>query len=329
MCNQPILKSKDMLIKILNRKLLYILLFIVSSALNIFAQNALVGPGFSTGWGGGVCPTGNTNFNFFSNSFGSSFGGVFSANGTGDQYFRFGIDWSSTTAQRTITIGSDVIVAPNTEYTLNPNCTTSGALKYNVPNISYKYAFKTFNAGTNPSGKFIFFEVQGAVRNVLSVSQVPIASNVGASSPVTVTAILNDNLNSGQGIYLRYTTNNWTNSAIIGMTGSGTSYTGLIPSQAPGTYVSYYILTSGSGLTIAHENADWYTINGNTNNGSNYSYTVLSGAITVTPAFPTDNEQVTIGFDASGTTLAGSAKVYLHSGVSTKQSSPTSFDYSK
>lgn len=293
------------------------------------SQNAIVGSGFSSGWGGSGCPTGSGNFSYLSANYGSSFGAELTANGTGNQYFRFGIDWSGTTAQRTINLGSDQSISKNTIYTLNPNCTTSGAIFYNVPSITYRYIFKTRNAGTNPTGDFVLFEVQGTVRTITDVSQFPLASNVPATTPVTITATTSGNLNNGQGVYLRYTTNNWTSSTIVSMSGSGSSFLGTIPAQSSGISVQYYVFTSGDGLTISPSNADLFTINGNNNGGSNYSYTVLAAAptVSVSPSFPTDNQAVIITFDAAGTALAGASKVYLHSGVSTNFSTTNSFNY--
>jgi 1,4-alpha-glucan branching enzyme len=111
------------------------------------------------------------------------------------------------------------------------------------------------------------------------------------------------------------------------MTGSGTRYTAQIPAQPNGTEVSYYVLTSGNGLTISHSDADLYTIDGNTNGGSNYSYTVeqLPAYVTVSPFYPTDTVPVTIQLDASGTDLAGAGQVYLHSGISTVELQPKLF----
>ncbi|MEY3100802.1 MAG: hypothetical protein RIS63_1706, partial [Bacteroidota bacterium] len=99
-------------------------------------QNAIVGTGFSTGWGGTCSSTGTGNFKYLDPGQGTSYILTTTANGTGDQYWRFGIDWSGTTHQRTNTIGSDATVTPNTKYTLSSSCTTSGSLKYNVPNTT-------------------------------------------------------------------------------------------------------------------------------------------------------------------------------------------------
>jgi hypothetical protein len=92
-----------------------------------FAQNAIVGTGFSTGWGVNNCTTtGGTNFKYLAAGTGSTYILTTNANGSGNQYFRFGKDWSSTFGQYAITPGSDVQVTPNTTYNLNMTCTNSG-----------------------------------------------------------------------------------------------------------------------------------------------------------------------------------------------------------
>jgi hypothetical protein len=94
------------------QKTLLLLLFLVGTV-GVFSQNAVVGTGFSTGWGGGGCPTGNADFSFMGNSDNGTFIRTLNATGTGDRYFRFGVDWDggTTTKQLTITPGSDVAVA--------------------------------------------------------------------------------------------------------------------------------------------------------------------------------------------------------------------------
>jgi 1,4-alpha-glucan branching enzyme len=289
------------------------------------AQNAIVGTGFSTGWGGGSCPTGSTHFSYLNTSFGSSFGGVLTPNGSGDQYFRMGIAWDMTTAHRTVTIGSDVMITPGIEYTLNSTCTTSGAMRINVPSTSNRYVFKTRNGGTNPLGKFIVFGLSGTPSQINSVLPSPNTSIISPQA-VTVHATLTGAMQGGQGAYLRYTTNNWTSSTILPMSGIGRLMTATIPTQAVGVTVQYYVFTSGAGLSISHDDADFYTINGNTNNGTNYTYsTAAASAVIFTPSNPTDNQSVTITFNAAGTALSGASKVYLHSGVSTVQGQPTQF----
>lgn len=245
----------------------------------VVGQNAIVGTGFAPGWGGGSCPTGNGNFEYMSSSAGTSFIATRNANGTGLQFFRFGIDFSGTTAQRTITIGSDVDITPSQTYNLNSGCTTSGSMRLNVSNTAHNYVFKTLNAGTNPTGTFVVFEVQGTVHTVSSVTQAPANNAVLPGSNVVITANLSGALSSGQNVYLRYTSNNYTNSTVVAMTGSGTTYTASIPAgtNTAGANVSYYVFTSGpSNVATDGSNADLYTINLNNNGGTNYNYTVLS-----------------------------------------------------
>jgi 1,4-alpha-glucan branching enzyme len=310
-------------------KNLSIVLYLIIG-LKLLGQNAIVGTGFSDGWGGSTCPTGNTNFNFLGASFGGSFGGTKTPTGSGNRYFRMGIAWDMTTAQRTINIGSDVAVIPNVKYNLNSSCTTSGAMFINVPSTAYRYTFKTRNAGTNPTGEFICFATIGNPTTVSSVISSPNTSNVSSTQAVLVKALVADTLPAGQGVYLRYTTNNWTSSTTLPMSYSTGIAQATIPAQAIGTTVNYYVFTSGNDLTISSSDVDFFTINANTNSGTNYSYQVsASPIVTVTPALPFHNDSVKIVFNAAGSALATATKIYLHAGVGTVANSPQSFSVSK
>jgi len=260
------------------RMLILPALFFLGSG-EIRSQNAIVGSGFSSGWGGGGCPTGSGNFTYLGTSAGTSYIVTRNPGGTGNQFFRFGIDWGGTTAQRTITIGSDVAVSPNTTYNLNSACTTSGAISINCPNTTDNYVFKTLNAGNNPTGTWVFFRVQGAVQSVSSVSRSP-SGTVFPGQDVSITANLSAAFATGQQAYLRYTTNNFASSVVVAGTGTGTTRTFTIPASVntPGANLSFYIFTSGdSGPAADGSNADLYTINLNNNGGTNYSYSVASG----------------------------------------------------
>jgi hypothetical protein len=263
--------------------------FLVSAFLlffvTVFGQNALVGSGFSTGWGG-TCPNPTaTDFIYLSAGAGGTYGVTKSVATAGDKFFRFGVEWGGVTSQLTITPGTDVDVVPNNTYSLNTSCTTTGSMKYNVPNTSYNYIFKTLNAGTNPTGTFVFFEVQGTVRSVTTVTQSPLATGVTECHPATITATLDGALSLGQAVYLRYTNDGYATSTVVKLAGSGTTYSATIPFSfnANGTNVSYYVFTSGdSNVATDGSNADLYTINLNNNGGSNYSYTVVAGGATTT-----------------------------------------------
>ena len=249
----------------------YSFLFLLLSFL-YSAQNVLVGTGFNASWP----PACNnvTPGTYFSAGAGTSYtSGTLTANGTGDQFWRLGIDWSGSVYQVNNGSSTDAAVVPNTTYTANLVCTSTGALKYNVANTAYKYVFKTKNAGVTPSGDWVFFEVQGAVQSVSSVTASP--SSVPVNMPVIVTATTSGSVNTGQAVYLRYTTNAWSTSTVVQMTGSGTSYAATIPGQVASTAVQYYVFTSGTANVASNgSNADFYTINLNNNSGSNYSYTV-------------------------------------------------------
>ncbi|GIR20966.1 MAG: hypothetical protein CM15mP36_01730 [Flavobacteriales bacterium] len=130
----------------------------------------------------------------------------------------------------------------------------------------------------------VVFEIQGEVRTISGVSNHSV-QNVG--DDYAVTATLSGALSSGQGVYLRYSNDSFNTSTIIEMSGSGTSYSASIPANfnIDGASISYYVFTSGDGLTISHENVDLYTINNLNNSGSNYSYSVATNYALNTGSF--------------------------------------------
>lgn len=198
-------------------------------------------------------------------------------NGSGNQYFRL----YSATSGGTIyepNGGSDILL--NNGAITSLQVTGSGKAYYlNIANSSSNVVFKTRGSGTPGTSTIVAYEIQGAIRTVSSVTQSP-SSNVQASQSVTVTANLSGSLATGQGVWLRYTTNGFSGSTILQMTGSGTTYTGTIPAQASGTNVIYYVFTSGTPASIAHGDADLATINLNNNGGSNYTYTTIPSQYT-------------------------------------------------
>ena len=308
----------------------FVLIFVLTGFISndSFAQNGFrSADGWGTGWS-------STDY-WVGTGFGNTYGKTYqNTSGSGNRYFRLYTDWSGN--QRTHgPIESDCMTASDEIITTGAqkNLDTWGGCKayyINVSNTTDRYVFRTrFGDGISNTPHLVVFKVEGAIQNVSLVSQSPTSTAVTSSAPVIITSNLSGTFSTGQGVYLRFTTNNWSSSTIIPMTGSNSTYTASIPAQISGTVVKYYVFTSGSGLTIGHGDADFYTINGNNNNGANYQYTVLtsSSAVSVTPSNPTENVPVTITFDATGTPLAGATKVYLHSGVSSTESSPTTFNH--
>jgi hypothetical protein len=231
--------------------------------LNLIAQNGLIGAGFGTNnW---------TTVDNFSSSAGGSMIFTTRANGTGNQYFRTVSSGFQQSPSVFCTPGQDQLITIGNPFTAaNTNC-TNGAWYFNVPNTSDEYIFKTPSASSN---RFVLFRIQGAIRTVNTVNQSP--TQVFPSQSVTINATVSGPLSTGQSVYLRYTNNNWASSTIQEMTLSGPNYISTIPSviNQAGTTIRYYVFTSGPGLPINHGNADWYTINLNSNGGGNYSYTV-------------------------------------------------------
>lgn len=242
--------------------------------LESFAQNGIIGSGFSSGWAN------DANVTYFGAGAGSSRIATLNPSGTGNQYFRMVRGWGGNNSEFSPSAsccgGCDLqITTFNTEiFAGNTNC-TNGAWYINCPNTTDNYVFKTPDGPTGTS--FAVFRVQGAVRQISSVSQSPAAANVAVSQGVIVTATPDAALSAGQAVYLRYTTNGFATSTVAQMTLSGSDYVATIPGQASGTNISYYIFTSGTANVAANgSNADFYTINLNNNGGPNYSYTVAN-----------------------------------------------------
>ena len=277
-----------------------------------FAQNAIVGTGFSTGWDDGTCNN-TSNFKYLNSSTGTSYALITNANAVGNSFFRLAVDWSGSrySVSGAGAVGVSNAVLPNTTYTVNGACDVTGTMMYDVPNTSFNYIFKTSAAGASVGGNgFVFFEVQGAVRSVSSVSQSPIAGSV-ISGPVAVNATLDGALSAGQAVYLRYTNNAYSTSTVVQMTGSGTAYSASIPGNLVGANVSYYVFTSGTASVATNgSNADLYSINLNNNAGANYTYTVGGANVIVTnPTNTTPNLAATYSTLAAAITALNATTV--------------------
>jgi len=197
---------------------------------------------------------------------------------SGDKYFRFFGDGSPCGEYQPTTNG-DFFTHNTAVTTPNGNCGSANAWRVNVPTATSNVVFKT-DGGNDGIDRSIVYVIQGTVQSVSSVAQSPTSGNVFPGQAVTVTATLSGAFATGQAAYMRYTTNSYSTSTVVTMTGSGTSYTATIPASAntPGASLSYYIFTSGNTAPAADgSDADFATINLNNNSGSNYTYTVASG----------------------------------------------------
>lgn len=257
----------------------FLLLFFLLYVSYTFSQNGIIGTGFgSSDWENTDC---------FSGSAGSSRIFTAKANGTGNSYFRLvncwgngNDEWANWGPQNS----GDKLLLYGTAYNSSDMIVNSSKAYYLNANSSYNYVFKTREAGNPPPNLgLVVFEVQGDIRTVSSVGHNPTHSP-GTAYPVTAT--LSGSLSSGQGVYLRYTNDSWNTSSVVEMTGSTTSYSASVPADVnvAQASISYYVFTSGSGLTISAGDSDFYTINSNTNSGNNYSYVVDNTASIENPS---------------------------------------------
>ena len=253
-----------------------------------FSQNGIIGDGFGVSdWNTTDC---------FDPSAGSSKIFITNSNGTGDKYFRLVTCWDGDYTHWGPGNTNDKLLLYGTAYNSDDMIINSGKAYYLDANSSFQYVFKTREGGNPPSNLgVVIFEVQGEIRTVSSVSN---NATHSSGDPYTVTATLSGSLNSGQGVYLRYTNDSWNTSSVVEMTGSTTSYSANIPAEVnvAQASISYYIFTSGSGLTISAEDSDFFTINSNTNSGNNFSYDVVDATAPV----------ITLNGDASVTIEVGS-----------------------
>ena len=296
----------------------------------LHGQNAILGDGFTDGWNN------PTNRICFTDGAGGSRIGVFQPNNlNGDKFFRLVTCWDDNEDQW----GPDVdgvIMIIGQEFTAYAK-RDFNAFQIENADVNYNYVFKTRAGGNPPSPlALIFFEVQGDIRTVSSVSQSQANGDIFFGEDVSITASLNATLNAGQAVYLRYSTDNFNSSTVINMTGSGTSYTATIPStiNIAGAEIDYYVFTSGTDasnnpLSISGSNSDFYTINSDNNTGSNYSYTVRSEYITKSSAtnwgtasswragvVPPNDADVIVAHDLNLTDDREASNVEIESGAS-------------
>ncbi|MBD2722814.1 BNR-repeat neuraminidase N-terminal domain-containing protein [Hymenobacter armeniacus] len=188
--------------------------------------------------------------------------------------------------------GFNQAIAPNTAY---PPSTNNGTATYSansgvpggLPALTAG-RYYTFNITKNAPTADNTMAVLETAYNPVAISAV--AANTatpGKNSLVQITATLASAPNAAEYFYVRYSTNAFGTSALVPLTVSGTTATGLIPGQAAGTAVSYYVLSSPIATAAAiGTDYDMLTLNLNNNGGANYNYTV---AATVCGIYGIDN----------------------------------------
>ena len=130
-----------------------------------------------------------------------------------------------------------------------------------------------YAAKWNGNDKGVIFQLTGAPVAITSVSRTPTTPT--SSDVVTVTLTTAATPPAEQTFFLRYTTNSFSTSTVVQMTGSGVSRAVTIPVQSASTTVIYYVFSAANTTSVAPADADLMAINVDTNGGGNYSYTVV------------------------------------------------------
>ncbi len=111
------------------------------------------------------------------------------------------------------------------------------------------------------------------------VAQSPTSTHVTVNHAVTVTVTASGTPSPQETTYVRYSTNNWASSSLALVSFTGSTGTATIPQQPAGSTVSYYVLSTTVASGSIGSNYDLVTLNSNTNNKANYSYTVAQAGV--------------------------------------------------
>jgi len=221
----------------------------------------------------------------------------------------------------------------NAHFNLNTitNLIYSGSINDTITLNNSKTYVMNFEDNGYANSRAIFMELSAQPVNITDVHQAPDIPT--STEDVNVSLTTDNSPSTDEHFYLRYTTNNWTTSSTVSCSFTGTTGTAVIPAQASGKTVQYYIFSTNksdlTGLTSA--DIDLVTINYNNNGGQNYSYQVAEeltcngaiGVIVSDPIFPLDGGSVIITFDATlgnGALIGYTGDVYAHIGVITNLS---------
>lgn len=135
--------------------------------------------------------------------------------------------------------------------------------------------YYTFNVSNSATADNVMQLLETSY-NPVTISSV--AQSVGIAGAENISITTSEAPNTSEYIYVRYSTDSYATSTLVQATGSGTSWTAVIPWQSAAT--SYYVYSSNK--TISEINADvttygqiahdMNTLSLNNNGGSNYSW---------------------------------------------------------
>jgi len=212
---------------------------------------------------------------------GSSYKWQFQATSTTNQYFKLGESSSSTDGQGFWKNNS----TSNMQYTgggaiwnsyYNANMGADGSIYFAISSGKY-YVLKAKKDDSNSNTNFSIQELSATPVTITGVTDN--FQSTGTSMNVYIT--LSGSKSPEERVFVRYTTDNWATSIISSeATGSGTSYTAIIPGGGVTATANnkYYVFTTTVAAPSASE-ADLLAINYNNNSG-NY-HQVFSKYITI------------------------------------------------
>jgi len=144
--------------------------------------------------------------------------------------------------------------------------------EFSIQSGRYYKFFSSKNTVSNNDMSIVEISYLPVILN--SVFQTPLNTNVYSTDNVVISVDVSQTLNTGEYLYLRYTTDSWSTSEFAVMTQTGaTTYESTLPPMSAGTVVKYYILTTINS-SPSHNDIDFLTLNFLNNNGLNYEYTV-------------------------------------------------------
>ena len=186
-----------------------------------------------------------------------------------DNSFDYNPKWVRTSAGSPITINQyndnyGIAIYDNTGVNGEVNITSGKYYTFNIEDV------------TNADADMAILETDFLPQTIDAVIQSPDVNSVFLYQGVTVTITTGGALNAGEVLWLRYTTDSWTTSTFVQATlVSGVdTYEAIIPAQNNSVNVEYYVLTTLSSVTPAHNTIDYLTLELRPEIfGNNYIYT--------------------------------------------------------
>ncbi len=143
-----------------------------------------------------------------------------------------------------------------------PNLTFSGQTN------GFRYTFRLAGASTDWFRDYVVMETSSDPVTIPAVSDT-VSQSTGA---VPVVIQLSAAPSASEKIWVRFSTNSFSNSLLVPASGSSTNYTASLPAQTAGARAYYYVLTSTMPSNVITGNEDLCTLRGKTAGTTNFSF---------------------------------------------------------